>query len=85
MPPVTRALGTNDGLQELEAVLLQSGFDKVEELLSLMKSCHLRTLCTVRLFKSNLKELVAQLFDTSTRLGQLEAQGYAASLKVPRT
>lgn len=68
-------------LEQLQCVLINNKFDLVEKLIDVMQSCHLNTVGAVRKFGS-LQELVAELFDTTSRMGQLKAEGYSASLRV---
>lgn len=71
-------------LEELKCILINNKFDLVDKLIEVMQSCHLNTIGAVRKFGS-LAELVAELFDTSSRMGQLKAEGYSASLRVSHT
>lgn len=68
-------------LEKLKEALMANNFNLVDEVIELMASCHLQTVGAIRMF-TRLPELVAELFDTTSRLGQLKAEGYSASLRV---
>lgn len=53
----------------------------LEHLSSLLKSCSLWTVGALRRF-GNLSELTAEMFDSTTSLGRLKAQGLLAAIHV---
>lgn len=88
-----RDLGMDDDLTEplldsfsVDSLLRRLGANgadatMVEQLSSLLKSCNLSTIGALRRF-SSLSELTAEMFDTTTSLGRLKAQGLLAAIHV---
>lgn len=68
---------------ELAVFLRANGVQKTEDFSTLLVSCNLGSVGAIRLFPS-LYELVTEMFDCTTKIGKLQAQGFHASLMVCR-
>lgn len=78
-----RGLKDEESYAAILAIMLEQGLDpeKVEAFGKLLKECSCATVGALRLFPS-MDDLVAELFDTTTNLGKMKVQGFAAAVKV---
>ena len=77
----SRQLPDSARICELESFLRERGLQRSQEFVELLTTCNLGTVGAVRLFPS-VFELVAEMFDCSTKIGKLQAQGFHATLLV---
>ena len=71
-------------MPELPRKLKGTGLDPkaVDEFISLLARCNVHTFGALTLFSNNCKTLVAMMYETSTALGALQAEGFLAALRV---
>ena len=66
--------------ESLKKASLHAG--KVDELMGLLSSCNIHTRGALLLFAPELEEIVSMMLDTTSPLGQMQAKGFLASLRV---
>ena len=56
--------------------------ERVDEFISLLQKCNVNTYGALSIFSPKCPALVSMMYDTSTTIGQLQSDGFLATLRV---